>query len=69
MDVVIIMSPLKVRIVHNFKIGHDFEHNLYCCLSYKFYLILVLSVSINSSGQFPQKDVKGNITIKIKHLL
>jgi len=50
MDVVIIMSPLKVKIVHNF------EHSLYC-ISYAFYLVLVLSVTINSSGQFPQNDI------------
>ena len=69
MDVVIIMSLLKVKIVHNLKIGHEFEHSLYCCISYKFYLVLVLSVSINSSGQFPQKDIRANTIIKIKYLL
>jgi hypothetical protein len=69
MDVVIIVSPLKVKIVYNFKIVHNFEHSLYCCISYAFYFVLVLRVSISNSGQFPQKDIKGNITVKIKHLL
>jgi len=51
--------------VYNFKIVHDFEHSLFCCISYAFYLVLVLSVSINSSGQSPQKDITGNITTKM----